>query len=228
MGKRSDDTTLELLPPEQVFLFENWPEQPSLVDRVKEYVHTGKRLLKDADRCYAVIAAILNGASPRAVANHFHVGRETLTAAYRVLEEGGKLGPFKQRLASEWRETAMLAQWRMQEALVRGEMPLQVLPALGGIATDKIELLTHSMPEEERQKTIDVTSRTVLDAMRRVSAGDAASDAPSRNVLSDSISSAPDTSCDTPERLEPMVDQAGGGGGGVSTRPPVPTAEGMG
>lgn len=234
MGKSKDDSTLQLLPPEQVFLFENWPEQPSLVERVREYVHTGKSLLKDPERCYEVISAILNGASPRAVAAHFHVGRETLTATYRVLEDGGKLGPFKQRLAAEWRETAMLAQWRMQEALIRGEMPLQVLPALGGIATDKVELLTHSMPEEGAQKTIEITSRTVLEAMRKVRAGDSASDGNKRNALTCNGSNSSDTDGDTDGDTVQLGGEDLGGedrtqvGGGARPSAPVATAEGMG
>ncbi len=237
MGKAQDDSTLELLPRVQPFLFENWPERPSLVERVKEYVHTGKSLLKDPERCYEVISAVLNGASPRAVANHFHVGRETLTATYRVLEEGGKLGPFKQRLAAEWRETAMLAQWRMQEALINGEMPLQVLPALGGIATDKVELLTHSMPEEGAPKTIEITSRTVLEAMMKVRAGDAASDVGERKLLTcnthkdsdtdgDTVTAAPGTSSRAGD-IEPG-EEGSEAGGGARPSCPVPTAEGMG
>lgn len=225
MGRAKDNGTFDLLPPEQKFLFENWPERPALVERVREYVHTGKSLLKDPERCYEVISAILNGASPRAVAAHFHVGRETLRETYRVLEDGGKLGPFKQRLAAEWRETAMLAQWRMQEALIRGEMPLQVLPALGGIATDKVELLTHSMPEEGEQKTIEITSRTVLEAMRRVRAGDFASDGPQRKALIGNGSTDSDTDGDTSivaARTERRM------GGGARPAAPVATAEGIG
>lgn len=232
MSKRSDDSTLQLLPPEQVFLFENWPERPSLVERVKDYVHTGKSLLKDPERCYEVIAAILNGASPRAVAAHFHVGRETLTATFRVLEESGKLGPFKQRLAADWRETVSLAQWRIQEALVRGEMPLQVLPALAGIATDKIELLTHSMPEETGQKTIEITSRTVLDAFRRVCAGDAASDVAHRNAFESNGHLVSDTVCDTSTTAPGGPNAADGGDqaeeGGGAFGPPGALGRGDG
>lgn len=204
MGKREKSAqTLELLPPEQVFLFEKWPEEPQLVAKIKDYEHTGKSLVADP-RLRDIVEAILNGASYRVVAKQYHVGRETLTSLFKWLEGSGQLRPFKERLAADWRETAALALWRVREAMIAGEMPLQVLPMLAGIATDKIELLTHSGGEEPAQKTIDITGRDVLERLKEWqaakalgAASDAASDGSVRNVLEHNASQAGDTGNDT-------------------------------
>ena len=162
--------TLELLRPEQAFLFEKWPEQPALVEAVKRYAHTGKRLLNDPLRVNEVVAAILNGASLHSVADYFHVGRETVRAAIRHLEESGRLGPARERMADSWRETFTLSQWRIQEALIDGSMPKNVLPALSGIAHDKLTDATHLEPEKPAVKEIDVTPASLAARLRRARA----------------------------------------------------------
>lgn len=153
--------------PAQFFLFRSWPEEPEVARTAKEYLHTGKIALGDGARCLDIIESILNGASKRAVAGKFKVGRETIDAIFREAEASGKLRPIKQRLRADWLETVQLTQWRIQEALLSGEMPLQVLPMLAGVGTDKIELLTHSGDEDAPQKTIniaaDVLRAIVLD-----------------------------------------------------------------
>lgn len=156
---------LQVLPPEQVFLFENYEEQPVLVEKCKEFIHKGGRLLADPERTRDVIEAILNGASFRAVAKQYHVGRQTLTTVYTMLEQANLLEPFAKRLSRDWQETAQLAQWRIQEALMAGEMPLQVLPALAGIATDKIGQLTHFDAGGERAKERNITPEAAARAM---------------------------------------------------------------
>lgn len=215
MGKRRDeDNQLQVLPPEQVFLFEHYPEQPRLLERIKEFNHTGKQLVNDPERCRDVIEAILNGASLRAVARQFHVGRETLTAAFRLLEESGRLRPFKERLAAEWLETVQLTQWRIQEALVNGEMPLQVLPALAGIGTDKVLLLTHSLPAETAQKTIELSPEAVAQAVRDARSTDAESVGDLRKSLYDRRDDGSDTRFDTAAvgaAPGPKAAEAGGG-----------------
>lgn len=194
---------MELLGPEQVFLFEQWPEEPKLVAEIKDYQHTGKRLHSDP-RLRDIVEAILNGASYRVVAKEYHVGRETLTALFRWLEESGQLRPFKERLAKDWREVAELSLWRVREAVLSNDMPLQVLPMLAGIATDKIELLTHSGGEEPAQKTIDITGRDVLERLKEwhaakalEAASDVASDGSVRNMLEHNVTQAGDTGNDT-------------------------------
>ncbi len=207
MGKlrRTSDSgeQLQVLPPEQVFLFERYEPQPKLLVRIKEFNHTGARLLNDPERLQDVIEAMLNGASLRAVAKQFHIARETLTQAYKLLEDSGRLRPFKERLAEDWRETVSLTQWRIQEALVMGEMPLQVLPALAGIATDKLLLLTHSMPEESRQKTItldpEALAEVVASARAQEGTVDAESSVSKRNALVVNDSVVSDTLLDMAE-----------------------------
>jgi len=161
---------LELLPMEQPFLFEAWPEQPSLVEKVKRYAHTGASLLKDPERTRDVVEAILNGASPRAVARHFHLGRETVTKAFEHLEQAQKLGPFQSRMVSHWREIFTLTSWRIEESLLDGTMPKQVLPALNGIATDKLLAATHFEPEKAPLKTIDITPAGLAARLRQARA----------------------------------------------------------
>ena len=180
-------TSLELMQPAQFFLFRSWPEEPEVARKAKEYLHTGKIALGDGARCLDIIESILNGASKRAVAGKFKAGRETIDAIFRDAEASGKLRPIKQRLRADWLETVQLTQWRIQEALLANEMPLQVLPMLAGVGTDKIELLTHSGDEDAPQKSIniaaDVLRAIVLDVQGAGVTVDCESTAISRNSL---------------------------------------------
>ena len=170
MGKEKRVTSaLELMQPAQFFLFPSWPEDAALAVKAKEFLHTGKIALGDPARCLDIIEAILNGASKRAVAGKFKVGRETIDAIFREAEASGKLRPIKQRLRADWLETVQLTQWRIQEALLAGEMPLQVLPMLAGVGTDKLEAMTHSDGEDAPQKTIEVSAdvlRSIVEEVR--------------------------------------------------------------
>jgi hypothetical protein len=225
-----DEQALEVLPAAQAFLFEAWPEQPALVQEVKRYLHSGRHAVRNAERVRDVVEAVLNGASKRAVAAHYHIGRQTIDALFEQLEKSGDLLPLKQRLAADWLETVRLTQWRIQEALVKGKMPLQVLGMLAGVGTDKIKDLTHSLPAETEQKTIDVTPESILAALRgevpkaaQSAASDAASDGAFPNVLSvngcldaDTVS---DTSAEGSEEGGGDRDSArGADGGGDGTK----------
>jgi hypothetical protein len=200
------------------------------VQDVKKYLHTGKNAVKNTERCRDVVEAVLNGASKRAVAAQFKMGRQTIDAIFEQLGKSGDLLPLKQRLAADWLETVRLTQWRIQEALVKGKMPLQVLGMLAGVGTDKIKDLTHSMPAETEQKTIDVTPESILAALRgevpkaaKSAASDAESDGDLQNVLSvngcrdaDTVS---DTSAEGSEEGGGDRDSArGADGGGDGTK----------
>ena len=180
-------TSLELMQPAQFFLFRSWPEEPEVARTAKVYLHTGKISLGDGARCLDIIEAILNGASKRSVAAKFKCGRQTIDAIFREAEASGQLRPIKQRLRADWLETVQLTQWRIQEALLANEMPLQVLPMLAGVGTDKIELLTHSGDEDAPQKSIniaaDVLRAIVLDVQGAGVTVDCESTAISRKSL---------------------------------------------
>jgi hypothetical protein len=199
--KGADDGQLEILKPAQVFLFENHPEQPELLKRIKDYAHTGKRFAGNPDRWEPCIAAMINGAPLRAIAKEYHVGIETLTSGYRLLEEAGILRSFKERMKRGWQETLLLTQWRINEALVLGQMPLQVLPALAGIGTDKILLLdTHSGAEGAEQKTVVLSPEQYAEAAaaaRRFLGGGPVIDAQSVEALPKSLSGNGDAGADT-------------------------------
>lgn len=131
-----------LAPLEQVQLFDQWPDEPQLVERAKEYLHTGKVALKDQPRCLAICAAVVSGVPYRLVMREFQVGFETIKQVYKVFESTGKLRTVKEDLRLGWEEICRLAQWRLKDKLVTDGIPSNVLPMLAGIATDKVRDLT--------------------------------------------------------------------------------------
>jgi hypothetical protein len=98
----------------------------------------------------------------------FRVGFETMERIYEVFEQTGKLRTLKEEMRCGWASILALTHYRLNEKLLNDEMPAQVLPALGGIATDKLEMLGTGLDEvESGQKTIDITPGALLDAVRR-------------------------------------------------------------
>ena len=225
-------TSLELMPPAQFFLFRSWPEEPEVARKAKEYLHTGKIALGDGARCLDIIEAILNGASKRSVALKFKCGRQTIDAIFREAEASGQLRPIKQRLRADWLETVQLTQWRIQEALLANEMPLQVLPMLAGVGTDKIELLTHSGDEDAPQKTIniaaDVLRAIVLDVQCAGATVDCESTALSRKSLTvnDDLLAVGALVADGPPRDCDGLGSGAEAGGGGRPAPTVPGGDG--
>lgn len=120
------------------------PDPPLFLERVKEFVHTGKIVTKDQELCAEVARACLLGMSVRRIAAKFSVSRNTVNAIMAWLESTGKLEPIKQRLAANLLEVASLAQDRMIEMLENGTVPANVLPIMLGVAIDKSQLLTGS------------------------------------------------------------------------------------
>ena len=235
--KRLSPTTLELMRPAQFFLFPSWPEEPELAHKAKEYLHTGKIALGDPARCLDIIEAILNGASKRAVAGKFKVGRQTIDAIFRDAEASGQLLPIKQRLRRDWLETVQLTQWRIQEALLAGEMPLQVLPMLAGVGTDKLEAMTHSDGEDAPQKAIEITADVLRAVVLEVQGAGVTVDCESTAIPPKSL-----TANASPVDVAALVadgagrngaaqvpDDAGtGAGGGARPAPPMPGGDGSG
>lgn len=165
---------------EQPMLFDDWPEQPALVDQArellrkeKEYVHSGKIILKDHERCLAVIRAVLSEVPIRAICRHFKIGFESVKQIAVEMEASGKLRTLKERMADDWAEITMMAQWRLKEKLMNNEVPANVLSILGGIGTEKYQLLTGAATAVVELKRDDVSGDDVLadlEKMKRVRA----------------------------------------------------------
>ena len=158
---------------EQPPLFADFPEDDGLVESVRRGTHakpvvTGRILSRDVDRLRGIVSDLLCGLSQRRVATKWGVGRNSIRRCIEVLEERGELEPLKVRLARRYSRVAELAAENMEEALEAGDVPAASLPIMGGIAVDKMLLLTGEATQitERREVSID-DFRDRLDRMRR-------------------------------------------------------------
>lgn len=120
-------------------LFADWPEQPALVEKVKDYCHSGRIATRDDARCEEIMRAVLTGESDRSVARRYQVARETIKAIRAEFEKAGKLRPLKERIVDELVSTAALALDNSIEMLEAKRVPPNVLPIMVGVYLDKAQ-----------------------------------------------------------------------------------------
>jgi len=118
------------------------PEQPHLVEKAKEFVHTGKITGKDGELCAAIVEAYASGLfSIRAISARLHVGRETVRTILRLAENGGKLGQAKQRVSAKMARAIETSLDVFMEKLDADKVPINVLPIAIGVFSDKKAML---------------------------------------------------------------------------------------
>lgn len=141
----------------QLTLWDQWPEEPELVEKARDFLHTGRTSLRNDVRCHRICEAVLCGAPWRTICREFRVGHHTIQAIVRHYEESGKLVTLQKRLAGLWSDVALLGAWRLREKLAEDKVPVNVLGMVSGIATDKMLLLTGQATERiEQKRTVEV------------------------------------------------------------------------
>jgi hypothetical protein len=118
------------------------PDQPALVDRVREFLHTGVRVLPDVERVEGILRDLCSGLSQRQVASRWAVSRNTIRAVVAVCEQSGRMVGTKARLADDMMDIARLACENLREKLEDDAVADKVLPIVMGVAVDKALLLT--------------------------------------------------------------------------------------
>jgi hypothetical protein len=113
-----------------------------IVRSAKEFLHTGKIVLRDRERVEKVVRLICEGHSVRAIMRQCGVGWHAIQAIRDEAEKSGKLATLKQRLARSYGIVAEMSAENMIEALAAGKVPANVLAMMGGVATDKHLVLT--------------------------------------------------------------------------------------
>lgn len=153
----------------QQALFCEFPEQPQLIENVKEFIHTGK-IAQKYPHVEEVLRAVLNRVPYRAICRQFHIGFETVKKLYDLAEQSGKLRTLQKHMADEWAEIHGLTMWRLREKLLAGTMPAQSLPVLGGIATQNFQLLTGSPTEivSHKKDAANLTVESIRDMMDKL------------------------------------------------------------
>lgn len=127
------------LPGEQAELFGpgQIPEQPELVRACKEYLHTGKIIMRDRVRCEAVMSAILAGVPITTVMRTFGIGYSSVRRIEADMEAAGKLETLKQRVQRQLLQSGALANEHLIGRLVDGKLPDNVAAVFLGISLQR-------------------------------------------------------------------------------------------
>tara|TARA_Y100000593_G_scaffold28678_1_gene57249 strand:+ start:933 stop:1526 length:594 start_codon:yes stop_codon:yes gene_type:complete len=126
----------EVLPGDQQELFGpcDYPEQPTLVKACKEYIHTGKIVLKDQGRCEAVMSALIAGVPVTTVMRTYRIGYQSIRRIEAALEAAGKLETLKQREQRQLMNLGALAKERLTQRLLDGKVQDNVAAVVMGIS----------------------------------------------------------------------------------------------
>lgn len=130
--------------PKQPFLFDDVDAGCELLtieaDRAANK-HTGSTLEKRVELFDEICLRLAAGVSMRNVARIYGVGRNTVAAIARKLEEAGKMEPYKKRMAGKLGVAIEMGTDLILEGMEKGLFPLQALPVAVGILSDKKALL---------------------------------------------------------------------------------------
>jgi len=180
------------------------PERPDLVElvRKKRPLHTAKIAGKDALLCRALcIDVLVRSLSIRQIALKYGVGRETVTAIMRVMEERGELRPLAQTISDGLGECITLMMLALKEALLRGEYSVSQIPIpMSALIDKKAQIDAGLVPGTDRsvaeveESALQIAWRARQQA-RRMAAGDSESDAGPAQVID--VTSSPATSADS-------------------------------
>lgn len=133
----------------------------ALVQEAKQYAHTGKIVMKDAEHIAQVVSDLISGVSQREVARKYRIGRHTLRAVVVELERAGKLAPLKQRVSLKMGHVVEAGVDEAQSLLDAGLVPANVLPILIGVISDKKALLDGEATQIIQHKRDDLTVEKV-------------------------------------------------------------------
>lgn len=133
-----------LLPTGQITLPGFFDDEPELLEMVKEGlhrpgagVHSGGYAIRDLERCRGIAEDMLAGRTQRDIARRWRVSRNTLAGIMDLLEAMGEVEPIKERLIHRFQRLAESAAEALQEKVYQDKVPVNVLPFVMGIATDK-------------------------------------------------------------------------------------------
>ena len=124
------------LPGEQAELFGpgEIPEQPAMVKACKEYLHTGKIVMRDQQRCHDIMAALIAGVPITSVMQRFKVGYQSIRRIETELEAAGKLESLKQREQRQLMQLGALAKEHLTRRMIEGAVPDNVAAVVMGIS----------------------------------------------------------------------------------------------
>lgn len=124
-----------------LFSVEQLPAMPQLLAAAETYTHTGKTTCKDEELCQLMISFYLATGSLRATARRFSMSAHTVSAVVGVYETSGKMAALKQRLSNKLGVSIELATDLLNEKLLEGCVPANVLPIVIGVGVEKKALL---------------------------------------------------------------------------------------
>lgn len=105
-----------------------------MVRACKEYLHTGKVVLRDQQRCHDIMAALIAGVPVTSVMRRFKVGYQSIRRIETELEAAGKLESLKQREQRQLMQLGALARERLTQRIIAGSVPDNVNAVIMGIS----------------------------------------------------------------------------------------------
>lgn len=156
-----EDHAIDTLPGDQCELFGpgDIPEQPEMVKACKQYLHTGKIILKDRQRCEDVMSALLAGIPVTTVMKTFSIGYQSIRRIQEELERTGKLESLKQREHRQLMQLGSLAKEHLISRLIDGKIQDNVAAVVMGISYQRAGEMGSEEEEGGPKTDDDVGSR---------------------------------------------------------------------
>jgi len=230
----------------EFFSLADLKDQPHLVERAKEFRHTGKISGKDDLVVHAILRLAVAGVPSITIARRLKVSPNTVRAIVNLHagNDSQELEQVKKAQAARMAELVALSQEHLIDRLIAGKVPDAVANAVMGTAADKLAILTGqptqilsvkrgASPEELEAELREILARTAIPV---VAAVDEQSTAHRSNAEESSGLEQFDTAFDTTEApprhhlappgadADPAVEQAPdppGGGSPSSNRSPT-------
>ena len=104
--------------------------------------HNAKLL--DGRKRHAIITALANGEAKRSIVRRLRVGNHTVDAVAE--QEWQQVAARRKRIAAIAERNAMIAAEKIQQKLLSGDVPLNMLVPTFGVSADKVALLRPAQP----------------------------------------------------------------------------------
>jgi hypothetical protein len=154
-----------------------WPERPDVVAlaRNPRTPTSGKITCRDELLCRSVMIDLISiraGAklSKRGIAARYHIGRETIDAIERVMDERGELRPLAEMVSVGLGDCIVLMMQTLRGALLRGEFSAAQIPIAMGVLVDKKAQLDAGLVPGTDRSVAEVEEshvRLAWEALRR-------------------------------------------------------------
>lgn len=135
------------------------------------YARTGKIAARNEERAAAMLEALLQGKSLRAIQREFQVDGRTVRAVQGVYEREGKLPALKERMSRKLGHAMELGVENAVAMLEAGDVPANVIPVMVGVFADKKAMIDgDATVRVEHQERRVLGAQEWLETVKRVKA----------------------------------------------------------